>query len=132
MKLKELLKKFGGGACVSVYDVFGDYCKEASYDYYGLPKWVQSKAELKEFLSGDNPNHHVSTCIILEDWWPEVKDRKVEKWGIGMNGHGSPVVWARLENVHDERKVVNENVKSNSVGRASAAVPPEKSVDPGG
>ncbi len=96
MKLKELLKKFGGGACVSVYDVFSDYCKEVSYDYYGLPKWVQSKAELKEFLSGDNPNHHVSTCITLESWWPDVKDRKVESWGIEIKGHGDPVIWIYL------------------------------------
>ena len=44
MKLKDLLKSFGGGACVSVYDAFGDYCREASYDYYDLPKWARSRA----------------------------------------------------------------------------------------
>ena len=65
MKLKDLLKKFGGGACVSVYDVFGNYCREASYDYYDLPKWARSRAGLQEFLSDDNPNHYRSTCITV-------------------------------------------------------------------
>lgn len=97
MKLKDLLKKFGGGAGVSVYDGVGDYCEETSYDYYDLPKWARSKAGLQEFLSADNPNHHVSTCITMEDWWPEVKERKVEKWGVKVNGHGDPVVWVCLE-----------------------------------
>lgn len=42
MKLKDLLKSFGGGVCVSVYDDSKDYCKEAAYDYYDLPKWARS------------------------------------------------------------------------------------------
>ena len=45
MKLKDLLKSFGGGVCVSVYDDSKDYCKEAAYDYYDLPKWARSKAD---------------------------------------------------------------------------------------
>ena len=56
MKLKELLKRFGGGACVSVYDAFRDYCSEASYDYYDMPKWARSRTGLQEFLSDDTPN----------------------------------------------------------------------------
>ena len=94
--LKDLLKKFGGGACVSVYDAFGDYCREASYDYYDLPKWARSRAGLQEFLSDDNPNHYRSTCITLEEWWPDVEDRKVESWGIEINGHGDPGIWIHL------------------------------------
>lgn len=97
MKLKDLLKSFGGGACVSVYDALGDYCREASYDYYDLPKWARSRAGLQEFLSDDNPKHYRSTCITLEEWWPDVEDRKVESWGIEINGHGDPVVWVCLE-----------------------------------
>lgn len=97
MKLKDLLQKFGGGACVSVYDDSKDYCKEESYAYYDLPKWARSKARLQEFLSDDNPNHYRSTCITLEDWWQEVKDCKIENWGVEMNGHGDPVVWVCLE-----------------------------------
>lgn len=96
MKLKDLLKSFGGGACVSVYDAFGDYCREASYDYYDLPKWARSRAGLQEFLSDDNPNHYRSTCITLEEWWPDVEDRKVESWGIEINGHGDPGIWIHL------------------------------------
>ena len=96
MKLKDLLKKFGGGACVSVYDALGDYCREASYDYYDLPKWARSRAGLQEFLSDDNPNHYRSTCITLEAWWPDVKDRKVESWGIEIKGHGEPGIWIYL------------------------------------
>lgn len=96
MKLKELLKKFGGGACVSVYDDSKDYCEEANYDYYDLPKWARSKAGRQELLSDNNPNHYVSTCVILEDWWPDVMDRKVKEWGIKLNGHGDPVVWIYL------------------------------------
>ena len=96
MKLKDLLKSFGGGVCVSVHDAFGDYCREASYDYYDLPKWARSKAGLQEFLSDDNPNHYRSTCITLEEWWPDVKDRKVESWGIEIKGHGDPVIWIYL------------------------------------
>lgn len=107
MKLKDLLKKFGGGASVSVCDGFGDYCEETSYDYYDLPKWARSKAGLQEFLSDENPNHYRSTCITLEKWWPDVKDRKVEKWGVEVNGHGDPVVWVCLECVVGER----ENIK---------------------
>lgn len=97
MKLKDLLKKFDGGACVSVYDDSKDYCKEAAYDYYDLPKWARSKAGLQEFLSDDNPNHYRLTCITLEEWWPDVKDRKVESWGIEINGHGDPAVWVCME-----------------------------------
>ena len=112
MKLKDLLKSFGGGACVSVYDAFGDYCREASYDYYDLPKWARSRAGLKEFLSDDNPNHYRSTCITLEEWWPDVEewwpdveDRKVESWGIEINGHGDPAVWVCLECTVGGRKM---------------------------
>jgi hypothetical protein len=49
----------------------------------------------REFLSDDNPNHYRSTCITLEDWWPDVEDRKVESWGIEINGHGDPVVFSQ-------------------------------------
>ena len=96
MKLKDLLKKFGGGACVSVCDVSRNYCKKASYDYYDLPNWARSKAGLREFISADNPNRHVSTCITLENWWSDVKDRKVENWGVEVDGHGNPVIWVKL------------------------------------
>ena len=96
MKLKDLLKSFGGGVCVSVYDDSKDYCKEAAYDYYDLPKWARSRAGLQEFLSDDNPNHYRSTCITLEAWWPDVEDCKVESWGIEINGHGDPVIWIYL------------------------------------
>lgn len=54
------------------------------------------KAGLQEFLSDDNPNHYRSTCITLEEWWPDVKDRKVESWGIEIKGHGDPVIWIYL------------------------------------
>lgn len=69
MKLKDLLKSFGGGVCVSVYDDSKDYCKEAAYDYYDLPKWVRSKAGLQEFLSDDNPNHYRMAWRIWRRRW---------------------------------------------------------------
>lgn len=81
---------------VSVYEDSKDYCKEAAYDYCDLPKWARSKAGLQEFLSDDNPNHYRLTCITLEEWWPDVKDCKVESWGIEIKGHGDPVIWIYL------------------------------------
>lgn len=54
------------------------------------------KLDCREFLSDDNSNHYRSTCITLEDWWPDVKDRKVENWGIEIKGHGDPVIWIHL------------------------------------
>ena len=69
MKLKDLLKKFGGGASVSVCDVSRNYCKKASYDYYDLPNWARAKAGLREFISTDNPPsrinmHHPGELVV--------------------------------------------------------------------
>ena len=52
-----------------------------------------------------------------KNWWPDVKDRKVESWGIEIEGHGDPGIWIYL--VKEEIKRDNENVEGDVPGTSS-------------
>lgn len=72
MTLKDFVSVYGGGACISIKG----YCTEEEYDYYRMPD------PASEDFSGDNPNHYIPSCIELEPWWPEAKDRKIKTWAV--------------------------------------------------
>lgn len=82
MTLSEFLKNYGNNACISIEG----YCEEERYDYVALPSWVQDEDDMAEFeaeeLSGNNPNHYISSCLFKEPWWDKVKDREVVHWNI--------------------------------------------------
>ena len=70
MTLENLLRNYGGNACLTVIG----YCEESCYDF-----WTDVE---DEELSDDNPNHYKPTCITRESWWNEVKDREIKSWNI--------------------------------------------------
>lgn len=87
MKLKEFMALYYGNASISI----NGYCEEAEYDYYLLPE-----EEDEDFL-GNNPNHYVPTCLALEPWWDEVKNREVSRFGIIGGGIYKVELYIRLE-----------------------------------
>lgn len=77
MKLQEFMRTYSGNACVSIEN----YCEEAWYDYYLMPRdeWGEPDEEL---FSGNNPNHYVPRCLEKELWWKDIADKKVVRWSI--------------------------------------------------
>jgi len=80
MVLREFLKTYGNGACISIEG----YCEGKRYDYLELPD------ENEEDFSGNNPNGYVPRCLAKESWYEEVKDRKIKRWNI-IGGGGCRV-----------------------------------------
>ena len=87
MKLKEFMALYHGNASISI----NGYCEEAEYDYYLLPD------EDEEDFQRDNPNHYIPTCLALEPWWDDVKDREVERFGIIGGGCYKVELYIRLK-----------------------------------
>ena len=87
MTLEEFMALYHGNASISI----DGYCEEEKYEYYLLPD-----EEEEDFL-GNNPNHHVPACLALEPWWDEVKDRKVQRFGVIGGGSYEVELYIRLE-----------------------------------
>lgn len=87
MTLRNFIKLYTGNACISIEG----YCEEKRYDYYLKP----SKDD--EDFSGNNPNHYVPTCLAMESWWEEVKNRQVKSFGIIGGGTEPTELWITLE-----------------------------------
>ena len=77
MTLEEFMALYCGHASISIKG----YCEEKEYDYYLLPD------EDEEDSLGHNPNRYVPTCLALEPWWNEVRNRKVARFGVIGGGN---------------------------------------------
>ena len=76
MTLEMFLKKYGGGACVSIKKGNQRYCEEAKWDYL----FIQTDEEL---LSSNNPNHYKPSCLEKdEEWYKDLKDCEIKYWNI--------------------------------------------------
>ena len=92
MTLADFMQVCAGDAYVSIEG----YCKSKDYDYYNIPtnKWGDPDESV---FSGDNPLHYVPTCLAMEPWWKNIKDREINKISI-IRGSAYPVeLFIRLE-----------------------------------
>ena len=87
MTIEEFFSSYNGeAACISIEQ----YCEEERYDYYAIPDWIKSEEELKEFLAEYNPQLYTPSCLFMEPWWNDIKDREVQRWNI-IGGSGYPM-----------------------------------------
>lgn len=91
MTIAEFLANYNGGnACISIKDI-KEYCEEEKYDFYAIPDWIKDKKDfLEEFLTEDNQKLDIPSCLFLESWWDDIKDREVQSWNI-IGGNGYPM-----------------------------------------
>lgn len=73
MTLRNLMKVYGGNACLTIWAKGKYYCYEESYDYYLSPE------KEEEDFKGNNYNHYIPSCLARQPWWPEVKNLKVKE-----------------------------------------------------
>lgn len=85
MKLCELMKVYNGNACISI----DGYCEEESYSYYTLPN------EDEEDFKGENQNSYIPSCLELEPWYRDIKDKEVSR--VSIIGGGMYKVEMRIE-----------------------------------
>lgn len=87
MTIAEFLANYNGGkACISIKSI-KEYCEEERYDFYAIPDWIKDK---EEFLTKNDQKQDIPSCLFLEPWWDEIKDREVQRWNI-IGGNGYPI-----------------------------------------
>ena len=84
MTLEQFVKPVDGRTTFTIYVGGREFLHEGTYDYAVLSddEWEDAKA----WRRGE------PTCMSQMEWWPEVKDLKVNFWHVGGGGYQGPQI----------------------------------------
>lgn len=76
MTLEEFVGKMDGTGAFSIYLDGDAVTYDQRYDYMVMDpeKWEEKKEIYR--------NEYKPSCMSMQDWWPEAKDREVESWDV--------------------------------------------------